>query len=179
MGYSFRTRLDQLESGNLLVIQMKDLTEHNRVDSGSLARVDMPNLKSHHLVLPNDMVFRSRGLTTTSALLTESPGSAVVAAPLLRIRATSKSVLPAFLNWFINQPPAQAYFTSRAKGTTQQMISKQALDELEVDLPSLERQRQIVEIATLAETEQELLQKLAEKRRQYILAMLLQQTQGD
>jgi len=179
MGYSFRARLEQLDAGGVAVIQMKDLTDRNRVACQELARVDLPNLKEHHRVQPNDLVFRSRGLSPTSALLTEDPGPAVVAAPLLRIRANHKSVLPEYLNWFIHQPLAQAFFTSRAKGTAQQMISKQALDELEVYLPSLAHQQQIVELTTLAEVEQELLRKLAEKRHHYLSATLMKLTLGE
>ncbi len=179
MGYSFRARLEQLETGGVAVIQMKDLTDRNRVACLELARVDLPNLKENHLVQSGDLVFRSRGLSPTSALLTEDPGPAVVAAPLLRIRADRKTVLPEYLNWFINQPPAQAFFTSRAKGTAQQMISKQALDELEVYLPSLALQRQIVELTVLAEIEQELLQKLADKRHHYLSATLMKLALGE
>jgi len=48
MGYSFRTRLDVKESGAVAVIQMKDLTDDNRVDCSNLARVDSAPPKEHH-----------------------------------------------------------------------------------------------------------------------------------
>ena len=178
-GYSFRSRLETLDSGAVAVIQMKDLTSANLVDCSKLVRVGMEVPNEHHLVKSGDLIFRSRGLTANSALLAEDPGCAVLAAPLLRIRTTSKRILPEYLNWFISQRPAQFYFTSCASGTALKMISKQSLENLEVDVPPLAQQHLIVELAALAEEEQHILKSLAGKRRQYISTTLLQLAQGE
>ena len=178
-GYSFRSRLESLETGAVAVIQMKDLTSTNRVDCSELARVDMEVPKEHHLVRPGDLIFRSRGLISNSALLIDEPGVAVLAAPLLRIRITSKKLLPEYLNWYIRQQPAQAYLTSCAAGTALKMISKQSLENMELFVPPLDRQNLIVELAALEEEEQRILKTLAEKRIQYVSKTLLQIAQGD
>lgn len=178
MGYSFRTRLESIDTGTVSVIQMKDLTDRNRVDSNALALVDMENPKVHHLVKPGDLIFRSRGLTTTSAILLDDPGMAVVAAPLLRIRVTSRKIIPEYLNWFINQKPAQNFLASQAKGTAQKMISKETLEDIEVFLPSIGRQKTIIALASLAEEEQYILGKMAEKRKQYVSITLIRLAQG-
>jgi restriction endonuclease S subunit len=178
MGYSFRTRLESMDTGTVSVIQMKDLTDQNRVDKNTLVLVDMETPKAHHLVKPGDLIFRSRGLTTTSAILLDNPGTAVVAAPLLRIRIKDHVILPEYLNWYISQKPAQTFFASQAKGTAQRMISKEALEELEVFVPPLDRQRAIVSLASLAEEEQHIMEKLAEKHRQYVSTTLIRLAQG-
>jgi restriction endonuclease S subunit len=88
-------------------------------------------------------------------------------------------VLPEYLNWYISQRDAQIFLTSRAKGTVQKMISKQAIEDLEVALPSLEKQKNIVELATLSAREQTLLQQLSDKREQYISTILMQLAKGE
>jgi len=178
MGYSFRGRIEAMNTGTVAVIQMKDLTDRNRVDCRALALVDMEKPREHHLVKPDDLIFRSRGLTSTAAILHEDPGIAVVAAPLLRIRVTDDAVLPEYLNWFVSQIPAQTFFTSQAKGTAQRMITKETLERLEIFLPPLDRQKAIVAMASLAEEEQTIMRKLADKRRQYISAALIRLAQG-
>ena len=178
-GFSFRTRLESMETGSVAVIQMKDLTDSNQVCCDDLVKVDMDTPKIHHLVRPGDLIFRSRGLTSTSALLVKDPGVAVLAAPLLRIRITNNSILPEYLNWYISQPPAQSYFASCAEGTALKMISKQSLENLEVFVPSITRQRLVIEMAALAAEEQRILKSLAEKRIQYISSTLLQLAQGE
>jgi restriction endonuclease S subunit len=179
VGYSFRSRLESTLYGGVSVIQMKDLIDDNTVDCSDLVKIDMEAVKKHHLVQKGDLVFRSRGHVTTAAVLLENPGKAVVAAPLLRIRVTKPdTVLPEYLNWYISQRDAQIFLTSRAKGTVQKMISKQAIEDLEVSLPPLEQQKNIVELASLSVREQTILNTLAEKRDQYISTILMQFAKG-
>lgn len=180
MGYSFRSRLEVSESGGVAVIQMKDLLDDNTVGCDGLVRINMDDVKEHHFVRRGDLVFRSRGLVTAAAILLEEPGKAVVAAPLLRIRVTKPDkVLPEYLSWYIGQRDAQIFLTSRTEGTVQKMISKQAIEDLEVALPNLEKQKNIVELATLIAREQTLLHALAAKREQYIGAVLMRVAKGD
>jgi len=180
MGYSFRSRLEASEGGGVAVIQMKDLLDDNTVGCDDLVKIDLDAVKEHHLAQRGDLVFRSRGHVTTAAVLLEDPGKAVVAAPLLRIRVTKPDkVLPEYLSWYISQRDAQIFLTSRAKGTVQKMISKQAIEDLEVALPSLEKQKNIVELAMLIAREQTLLHTLADKREQYISTVLMQFAKGE
>ena len=74
MGYSFRSRLEPEQTGNIAVIQMKDLTEDNLVDHQSLVLIELNDFKEHHKVELNDLVFRSRGQTNTAALVDVSIG---------------------------------------------------------------------------------------------------------
>jgi len=180
MGYSFRTRLEASEGGNVAVIHMKDLLKDNTVDCDGLVKIDMEAVKEHHLAQKGDLVFRSRGLTTTAAILRDDPGKAVVAAPLLRIRITKPDrILPEYLNWYLRQRDAQIFLTSRAVGTAQKMINKLTIEDLEVPLPSLKKQKTIVELASLSAREQTLLHTLADKRKKYIGAILMQFAQGE
>ena len=180
MGYSFRSRLEASSSGKVAVIQMKDLLDDNTVRCDGLLKIDMEAVKEHHLVQVGDLVFRSRGHDTTAAVLLEDPGKAVVAAPLLRIRVRNlDKVLPEYMNWYISQRDAQVFLTSRAKGTVQKMISKQTLEDLEIALPSLEKQKNIVELASLSAREHTLLQNLADKREQYLSTKLMQFAKGE
>ena len=180
MGYSFRSRIEPSASGNIAIIQMKDLLGNNRVNSCGLVKIEIEDIKEHHLIKEGDLIFRSRGQSSTSAIFKEKVcPAAVVAAPLLRIRVSNKNVLPEYLSWFINQEPAQTFLASRAKGTAQKMISIETLGELGVCVPSLETQKFIVELAALADKEQRLLEQLAQKRSLYIEKILLNLIQGE
>jgi hypothetical protein len=177
MGHSFRSRLEQDFNGNVSVIQMKDLTDDNRLDDRNLARVEMRDLKEWHRVKRNDLVFRSRGQTNTVALIDKEVDQAVVAAPLLRIRVESQQVLPEYLCWFINQPVSQVFLQSQATGSAMRMIGKQVLEELEVKIPSIERQHRIIELSQLSTEEQRLMTLLSAKRKQlvdYQLSMIIE-----
>jgi restriction endonuclease S subunit len=177
MGYSFRSRIQSMDSGTVAVIQMKDLTDENTVNCDSLTYIDIGKFNDSHYVKKGDLIFRSRGLSATAAIVADDPGIAVLSSPLFKIRLTRPDVLPEYLNWFISQLPAQIFLASHAKGTTQQMISKEALEQLEVLLPPLDKQKSIVALASLADDEQRIMKQLAIKRKQYISATLIREAQ--
>ncbi len=179
MGNSLRSRLEYLESGPISIIQMKDLTKENTVDCSGLRKIGSDKIKASHLVKPGDLIFRSRGLTKTTAILKDDPGDCIVVAPLLRIRVSERTVLPEYLNWYLSQTPAQNYLISRSKGTALKMISKKALENIEIDLPPFERQKTIVELADLTEEEQRLMNRISGKRKQLVSAVLLRQAKGE
>lgn len=174
MGYPFRSGLDRTDNGNVLVIQMKDIDEGSRLQTSDLIPVDLPRLKDGHQVQKGDLLFRSRGRANTAALIDVQLDLAVAAAPLLLLRPNPEKVLPAYLAWYINQPQAQAYLERQASGTISRMINKKAVADMPIDLPPLNRQKQIAALADLAGREQELLRLLAQKRQTYIDGLLMQ-----
>ena len=149
IGHSFRAGVQPDAAGAVGVIQMRDLGDDNLVCLASLVRVCM-DVRPAEQVREGDIIFRSRGDRSTCAIVAVDPGFAVVAAPLLRLRVTDARLLPAYLNWFVNQPPAQEYFAKHAEGSNVKMISKSVLEDLDVEAPSIGRQRDILELAGLS-----------------------------
>ena len=167
MGLPFRSRMEPDTDGNVAVIQMRDLTE-DKLDYRTLMTVNINDLNERHLVQYKDLICRTRGQNTTATIIDQEPGQAVVAAPLFLIRATSEKLLPEYLYWFINLPSSQAFLHSRATGTMMIMIGKSALDALEIPLPNLEIQEQIVALADLLNKEQRLMKNLAEQKEKLV-----------
>jgi restriction endonuclease S subunit len=180
MGYSFRSKLEASENGNINVIQMKDLLDDNTVDCSGLMKIDMQTPKEQHFARIGDLVFRSRGKINTSAITLENPEKAIVASPLIRIRVTNpETVLPEYLNWYISQTDAQRYLTSMQAGTSVNMIRTQQLEQMPVHIPSLSIQKNIVELAALSARERTILNELADKRDKYISTLLTQLAKED
>ena len=171
MGLSFRSRIEPDADGNVAVIQMRDLTEDNKLDYRTLMTVNINGINERHLVKCKDLIFRSRGKTTTATIIDNEPGRTVVAAPLFLIRVVNKNVLPEYLCWCINLSSSQAFLHSRATGTAMAMIGKSALDALEVPLPNLETQARIVALADLLNQEQRLMKNLAEQKEKLVKAI--------
>jgi len=179
MGYSFRSRLENDSKGNVNVIQMKDIIEKGQLNSSNLIRINLNHVEERHLIKIGDIVLRSRGQTNKCALVDKEVGMAVVTAPLLIIRVSSDSVLPAYLSWYINQSTAQNYLTSHSRGTSVPMINKNVIEQLPVTVPSLKYQQKIIDLNEMAEKEQELLKQLATKREQYLSQVLMHLIQGE
>ena len=175
MGYTFRSRLEPEMDGDVAVIQMKDIDESNLLHPEGLARIRMPELKDRHLVQEGDLMFRSRGVTNTAALVAGNLGRSVLAAPMMLIRPDTERVQAEYLLWFINQASIQKILSVQAAGTAVKMISKAALEQLEVSVPPLKTQKSIVEIGHLATLEAQLATKLMERRKVLIDGALMKQ----
>lgn len=171
LGYSFRTRLKPADSG-FPVIQLKDLSEGDSINLETLDRTETAGFKDTHSVRAGDVVFRSRGASMRSAVVTQTNGTLILAAPLMRIRIENNSLLPQYLSWYINSPIGQNYLESVCEGSAQRMVSKQNLERMPVDVPSMEIQRLIIEIAGLSAAEARLQQEIADRRSKLITAQL-------
>lgn len=179
MGYSFRSRLEIKVDGELSVIQMKDLGDDNRVDFSNIQKIDIDAFDDKHFVRQGDLIFRSRGMTNTAVILDFEPDAAIVAAPLLRIRVDKERILPEYLCWFINQRSSQQYLMIRREGTHGGMISRQTLENLEIDIPALEKQKKIIDIINLHTHRQNLEKKRINMQEQEMNALLLKFAQGE
>lgn len=174
LGHSFRAKLEPVRGGAVSVIQMKDLTEDNRLNSDEILTIEMDKLKDRHRVNLNDIAFRSRGLTNTAALINKQIDKAVIAAPLFHIRVNENETLnPAYLCWFINQPTSQAVLLRKATGTAQRSIRKASLENLDIIVPPIKTQLKIVKMERLAMAEENIMTKLAKKKRKLMEGTLM------
>ncbi|MCW2922397.1 MAG: restriction endonuclease subunit [Thermoleophilia bacterium] len=171
VGYSFRSRLRDDADGAVSVVQMKDTDIlDGEVDGGNLLRTEA-SIKPHHFVQQGDLIFRSRGVSTTAVLVGDVPEQTIVAAPLYVIRSTELE--PRYLRWVINHPRAQGELARHAEGTSVRMIGKSALEALEVPVPSRAVQDHVAAIADLAASEQKLMSEIALLRRQYVDSLVM------
>ena len=177
MGYPFRSRLEHDAAGAIAVVQMKDIDDASMLHVEDAVRVNMPGFNEHHLIRPGDLVFRSRGRTNSVALISKDLGPAVLAAPMLLIRPID--VLSAYLLWYINLPTIQAALAAQAEGTAVRMISKAALEGLEIPVPSRRKQKLVFEVATLSAIEQGLLTRIAQKRKRLADSVMLFYAKND
>ncbi len=174
-GYTARGRLEPVAAGGVLAIQLRDISPDGAIDPQRLTRVQLDDLADRYFVRAGDVVFRSRGERNTASALDErlrEPALAVL--PLLVLRPKPDVVVPEYLAWAINQPPAQRHFDAAAHGTNIRMIPRSSLDGLELDIPDIETQRRIVAIDALAERERELSQLAAETRRKMMSLILVE-----
>jgi restriction endonuclease S subunit len=83
-------------------------------------------------------------------------------------------ILPEFLAWLMNQPVAQAYLKGQAMGSSIASISKGVLEDLEISIPSIQKQQLILNISRLRNKEIELRQQIEMLRDKQIQQQILQ-----
>lgn len=178
-GYAFRGKVERDLGGTVGVIQMKDIDSYNCLALNDMYKVQIEDLDKRHLLRQNDILFRSRGVSNTAALVEQEVGQAVASAPLTVIRVKPRQANPAYVTWYINQPQGQEQIKRLSEGTSLLMVSKSALETLEIDLPPLDKQKAIVEMAALSQREQQLIDELGRKRKAFIDAVLMRQAKAE
>jgi len=174
MGINFRSHHEAAGSDGLCVVQMKDL-DNTSVKIETLEKFALKPPRNVTFLRPGDIIFRSRGRTTTAVIVPRTIGKAVLSAPLFLIRVKDTShVLPGYLCWYINQTPAQRFLYQRTEGSALKMITLKHLRDLEIPIPALDVQRKIEKIAAMLTKETAMLEEIKQKREKYVERLLLQ-----
>jgi len=156
------------------VLQMGDLSGPVLGSFENLLRADLNGVKEKYFLQEGDIIFRTRGNTHIATLLAGNVQNVVLAAPLVRIRMMDTKISPAFLTWIINHPVNQKYFEAEARGTAVKMIHQSTLADLQIPIPSAEKQKKIIAMSRLLQREEFLLNEISQKKKRYFEAILFE-----
>jgi hypothetical protein len=174
IGYQPRGRPEDVLGGNLRVFQMSDLDDDGRLkDVSKLVRVSPDTDSGRYLVHDGNVVFQARGSRSKAFVLQMVPAATLASNHFYIVRMRPNVVLPQFLAWSVNQPSAQVYLTGKAQGTTMMLVPKPAFESLSIDVPPLDVQRMIVELAALRQREHNLVMNLECRRDTLVRALSL------
>ncbi len=155
-GFTARGKLEESPSG-IPVLQLRDLNETIGWDSIVPGRFELDEVHARYFAGPGDVLFRSRGTNNTASAIPEDwQHLAAVVLPLILLKPKDNLIRPAFLEWSINAPGAQRDLEKSIQGTALRMVPRNALAELQIDVPDLAIQDNILETARLAARAREL-----------------------
>ncbi len=164
-GLTARERLRPVGGGGVRAVQLRDLREDEPFDPSNARSYALKGTLDRYNASAGDLLFRSRGDHSTAVVVEpEARERAVAISPLIILRPKRDLVDPSFLAWFINQSWAQRHFNEGAQGSSLRMIPRPCLESLEVPVPDLPTQKQIVALDSLAQRERKLMAELADKR---------------
>jgi len=175
MGYQAKTRIHANPQGSHFLIQSKDFNPSHRLQTRHLVPFNPERRPDLYSVQKGDLLFQARGIEHFAYYVNMDLKNTLASSSFYILRIDDNNLLPQFLVWWLNQPPSQTYFRSRASGTGISYVSKSILSRLEVRIPPRSVQEKIVKIDTLARQEKDLFDKLSERRRLLINAMCRKQ----
>lgn len=168
-GFPFRGKVMDDPSGNLAVVQMKDVSDAGLLDAGSYLRIKEVSAHSRHLLKQGDVLLQSRGAKFPAGVVdAEVHGIAALGLHVLR---PGERLLPEYLAWVMNHPTTREALRSIARGSYIPFLSKADLADLKVPVPSIQTQRQIVEVARLEQETARLSAQLQNLRDEYSAAV--------
>lgn len=163
-GYTIRESLSKSSSGDKYLVQMSDFEALNQGIVDKLKTTNMKVRSSEWLLQEKDLLVKARGSDFTPVVVQKAFHGAVFTHPLLRVRINSELVIPEYLAWFLSRSLVQTQLQRQAAGTLLKMLKIENFKELELYLPSLDRQQKIQELVQLMKQEQKLLGDLKAKR---------------
>ncbi|MGJ7509415.1 restriction endonuclease subunit S [Variovorax sp. GT1P44] len=164
-GYPFRGSIGEVPDGSARAVQMKDMDPVEGIRWQSVVRTELAGRRRADWLLPDDVLFVTRGSRFYAAGVGATPGPAVGGPHLFRLRIKPGSdLIPAFLVWQINQPPFQRALRRAAEGSSQLSVRRPVLEALPIAIPPPADQRRIVELARLARRERQLHERLIRNR---------------
>ena len=152
---------------NALYLQQSDFD-----GNGELRNTAQPTIiadNPRHLLAAGDLLLASKGNNNICVIVPEIEQKCVASPSFLVICLRDKSaILPEFVAWYLNLPATQTTLALQARGTSIMSISKATLGELEIPIPTLEKQQKYIKLSKLQKREQQLYAAIAERRKQIL-----------
>lgn len=172
-GYPFREKIVSVADGEYSVVQIKDIDANGFLSKDLLLQTEIKNVRPEFELQKDDVLFTTRGANRRACYVGDKLPETVFVSQIFALRKIGDSVLPAYLAWYINQKSAQDYFEAQSSGSHIQNVRKSVLENLPVEIPSLETQRKILEVYNLTLREKSLVELIRSKREKIVGQILL------
>lgn len=142
-------------SGDTLYLQGKHFDEDGNLRKDAILSQELflDDKLERHLLEDGDVLIMAKGENNRACMYTHDIGQAVASSTFFVVRIKDRLILPAFLQWFLNTPKIQKRLSELARGTHIRSLSKKALVDLEISIPTMEAQEKILMINELWQRE--------------------------
>lgn len=125
------------------MIQPKNISADGLISfgAGETLRTDAP---SPRLLQANDVLVVNRGRFAAAVFDIADARSWIVPASVLVLSLSEPSVLPGYVACFFNSPAGQLQFQRHREQSTVPYIKASNLEEMEIPVPSLARQKSLI-----------------------------------
>lgn len=165
-----------IQKGEIVYLQAKHFDENGELAETLYPDLSADNKLNKHLLKKGDILFAAKGTKNFAACYENEEMPAVASTSFFVIKLNDKNVLPGYLTWFLNHPNTQTLLKGYARGTSIASISKAVLNELEIPIPSIQKQELILRIFKLRNKERNLKQQIENLREIEIQNLLINAT---
>lgn len=163
-GYPFRDRPDRSSVGGIAMVQMSDIKADQPWVAETLEQIEPPDNWEKHALRAHDVLLTVRGHRNNAAIYQGE--NAAVAAANLAVLKFKGDALPQYLTWCLNLPQTQEQLRALRTGSNIPFLPIEALGQMKIPVPSMDRQQHIVELYKLWHEEQQLMTQVLNKRRE-------------
>jgi len=148
-------------------ITLKSFNPNGSLIVGNLDTfVSKEKIKETYLTQANDVLIRLRE-PNIALNISEKNSGLVIPSFVASLRVDETKVDSKFLTYYLNSTTAKRALKSSITGTAISMIKTKELEDLEIQLPSLQEQKKIMEFLDLTSKEINLLEELKNQKEKY------------
>ena len=111
----------------------------------------------------HDVLFSTKGKFYSAVWYNQVPG-AIATGTFIILKVTHSSILPEYLAIYLNSSKAKKYYDQHIKAATVVHIGKKQLEQMEIEIPPIQRQKAIINVHNLLVEEKTLMKELAQKK---------------
>jgi hypothetical protein len=169
-GYQFRGKVKPDPAGGVRVVQIKDIDADLRIRVGDLIPISLDR-PDPYMTRSGDVLFLNRGHRLYPVVVPEVGANTIATGYFFILRPNPRVILPEYLAWALSQPDFQESLRPYLRGSHIPMVSRTDVEDLRIEVPPLEVQRQILMLNTLLEEERQLSAAIQEKRSRIVQAV--------
>ena len=165
-----------LSLGSVVYLQAKHFNENGAFYGNVMPDLPLNNQTEKHLLKDGDIIFAAKGSKNFAAKFERKNGNCVASSTFLVIRFLEKFkslVLSEYLVWYINHPKNLEWLKAKARGSSMVSISKTDLQDMEIYIPDIEKQKQILVINSLQKRKLDLIKKIQTLKDRQIQHLLI------
>jgi restriction endonuclease S subunit len=169
-GYIKRENNKPAEPINIPIIQLRDLSVNGMINYSEVKVEEINKSDRYPQLNAGDVIFAAKGSRRGAAAIDRDIAGLTASNHylLIKIRDEFKNkLLPGYLAFYLRQKPAMDYFEQCSAGSYIPFISAAALKELEIELPPVEKQKNLAELGELIGREEDLEKKLGDLKKNY------------
>ena len=160
------------EYGEIRYIQARQFDNAGKLNDNDYYFINLDEKSRHHLLRDGDVLFAGKGFRNFAWCYRRNLGSAIASSIFFVITPNQDLIYPEFLAAIFNLPQSQTYFQQIGGGTNIVSIRKSELGTFSLPLPSLEKQKMIVEITNLHQSDLQLMHELIKLKEEHYKALI-------
>ncbi len=129
------------------------------------------DIKDEYISQVGDIIVRLRE-PNIAAYIDENSSGKIVPSLMAIIRLTDNSINKKYIAHYLNSTPVKRSLQLNLKGTTISMIKTKDLEDIEIVLPTVKKQKAVVNLLTTSQEELVLINQLKEQKENFALRIL-------
>ena len=159
--------------GEVYYVQARHFDENREFITSVKPDLPYDEKLSKHFLQPGDVLIASKGYDHFAVAYKGIIKPAVASSMFIVLRINNKLILPEFLTWYLNHPTTQNILSGNSKGTALPSITKSDVGNLEISIPSIQKQNAILNLNELLQKEKNLRKQIENLRESEIQQQLL------